>query len=108
MSNLSRHEKIQICPFIFNSCWLMAALYGFETIASEICLAKSASFTYLLEMGLLLYALIMVFFLAVLWRVSSVARCWIKYIVFGLVSVFSACAPIPIMLLRPRDSRNAL
>ncbi|KAJ8921855.1 hypothetical protein NQ315_008487 [Exocentrus adspersus] len=59
-------------------------------------------------MGLLLYTMVLVALLVILWRISSVARYWIKFLVFGLVSVFSSCAPIPIMLLRPRDSRNAL
>lgn len=59
-------------------------------------------------MGLLLYTLVLVALLAVLWKISSVARYWIKFLVFGLVSSLSACGPIPIMLLRPRDSRNAL
>uniref|UniRef100_V5G2U3 1-acyl-sn-glycerol-3-phosphate acyltransferase n=1 Tax=Anoplophora glabripennis TaxID=217634 RepID=V5G2U3_ANOGL len=59
-------------------------------------------------MGVLLYTLVLVALLAVLWKISSVARYWIKFLVFGLTSLFSACGPIPIMLLKPRDSRNAL
>ncbi|XP_060523906.1 1-acyl-sn-glycerol-3-phosphate acyltransferase alpha [Cylas formicarius] len=59
-------------------------------------------------MAVLVWPLAVVAFLALLWTVSSVARCLIKWTVFVVVSLISACVPIPLMLLRPRDSRNAL
>ncbi|XP_074025565.1 1-acyl-sn-glycerol-3-phosphate acyltransferase alpha isoform X1 [Leptinotarsa decemlineata] len=61
-----------------------------------------------LKMGLLLYSLALVTLLVILWKISSAARYWIKYTIFFLVCIMSACLPIPLMLLKPRDSRNAL
>lgn len=60
------------------------------------------------EMGLLLYTLVLVALLALLYNISSVARYYLKYIFFGISSCFLASAPIPLMLLKPRDPRNAL
>ncbi|KAJ8933480.1 hypothetical protein NQ314_013978, partial [Rhamnusium bicolor] len=60
------------------------------------------------QMGLLLYTSVMLALLIILWRISSVAKYWIKFLVFAITTLFSSCSPIPIMLLRPRDSRNAL
>nr|CAI5828021.1 unnamed protein product [Callosobruchus analis] len=59
-------------------------------------------------MGFIIYTMALTVLLTILWNVSNAVKYYIKFIVFGIVSVISACAPIPIMLLRPRDSRNAL
>lgn len=59
-------------------------------------------------MGSVIYILILFTFLAVLWKINSVARYILKFTIFGLSSIIFACAPIPLMLLKPRDSKNAL
>ncbi|XP_056637166.1 1-acyl-sn-glycerol-3-phosphate acyltransferase alpha-like [Diorhabda sublineata] len=59
-------------------------------------------------MGFLLYTLVLITFLAILWKINSVARCVLKFTFFGITSMIFACAPIPLMLLKPRDSKNAL
>ncbi|XP_072398013.1 1-acyl-sn-glycerol-3-phosphate acyltransferase alpha-like [Diabrotica undecimpunctata] len=59
-------------------------------------------------MGLILYTLGSLTLLAILWTVSSVARYVLKFVCFGVLSMIFACAPIPLMLLNPRDSKNAL
>ncbi|XP_050312830.1 1-acyl-sn-glycerol-3-phosphate acyltransferase alpha [Anthonomus grandis grandis] len=46
--------------------------------------------------------------LTLLWKVSSVGRFFIKWCLFGIVSVLASSLPIPLMLVRPRDPRNAL
>ncbi|CAH1176190.1 unnamed protein product [Phaedon cochleariae] len=54
------------------------------------------------------YAAALTVLIVVLWRISSTVRYWIKLTVFCIASIIFACGPIPLMLLRPRDSRNAL
>lgn len=46
--------------------------------------------------------------LALLYNVSSGARYHIKFTVFTIYSMFAAIIPVPLMLRRPRDPRNAL
>jgi len=59
-------------------------------------------------MGILLWAALTTMILAVLWNVSSMARYYLKFTIFILLSLIFATVPIPLMLLKPRDSRNAL
>ncbi|CAG9858459.1 unnamed protein product [Phyllotreta striolata] len=59
-------------------------------------------------MGFILYSMGFLAFTAILWNVSSVARYVLKFLLFAVLSMIFACAPIPIMLLNPRDSKNAL
>ncbi|XP_062548999.1 1-acyl-sn-glycerol-3-phosphate acyltransferase alpha isoform X2 [Armigeres subalbatus] len=47
----------------------------------------------------------MAFFIITL---SSTARYYFKFFIFIILSVISAVGPVPLMLLRPRDYRNAL
>lgn len=44
----------------------------------------------------------------ILWKTSHFAKLFLKFTIFAIASMVSATAPIPLMLLRPRDSRNAL
>ncbi|XP_017774837.1 PREDICTED: 1-acyl-sn-glycerol-3-phosphate acyltransferase alpha [Nicrophorus vespilloides] len=54
-------------------------------------------------------ALAVVWMLLILaWKVSSVARFYIKFSIYAVVSFVSATCPIPLMLLRPKSSKNAL
>ncbi|XP_076252911.1 1-Acylglycerol-3-phosphate O-acyltransferase 2 isoform X2 [Rhynchophorus ferrugineus] len=59
-------------------------------------------------MGFVVWTLAIVALLAILWTVSTVAKWFIKWTLFIIVCLFSACLPIPIMLLKPKDPRNAL
>ncbi|XP_044261934.1 putative 1-acyl-sn-glycerol-3-phosphate acyltransferase acl-2 isoform X2 [Tribolium madens] len=59
-------------------------------------------------MGLLLYTCVLMALLTLLYRTSSVARYYLKFIFFGISSCLLASAPIPLMLRRPRDPRNGL
>lgn len=59
-------------------------------------------------MGLVIWSMAVVVLLTLLWRVSSVANYFLKWIIFLVVSLISASAPIPLMLLKPRDPTNAL
>ncbi|RZC39267.1 1-acyl-sn-glycerol-3-phosphate acyltransferase acl-2, partial [Asbolus verrucosus] len=59
-------------------------------------------------MSLLLYTMVLMALITLLWRVSALARYYLKYMYFGIISCIMASAPIPLMLLKPRDSRNAL
>ncbi|KAG5881862.1 hypothetical protein JTB14_022447 [Gonioctena quinquepunctata] len=58
-------------------------------------------------MGMWLYTLILVPSCTLLWKTNSVAKCWMKFFVFTNCCVLS-CTMIPIWLLRPRNSKNAL
>lgn len=64
------------------------------------------------EMGCLLLTAVgtalLLLILVILWKTSSVARLYLKFTIFAITSMVSATAPIPLMLLRPRDWRNAL
>lgn len=44
----------------------------------------------------------------VLWKFSIKVRYYMKMTIYAVISVIFATAPIPIMLLKPRDSKNAL
>ncbi|KPI93232.1 1-acyl-sn-glycerol-3-phosphate acyltransferase alpha [Papilio xuthus] len=46
--------------------------------------------------------------LIILFTISSIARYYIKFILFIVLSLLSASLPIPLMLIRPFDPRNAL
>ncbi|KAL1508858.1 hypothetical protein ABEB36_003685 [Hypothenemus hampei] len=59
-------------------------------------------------MGLIFWSLIISALLTLLWNFSSFGKYWIKWAIFGIVSVISATFPIPLMLLHPRDPKNAL
>ncbi|XP_030767658.1 1-acyl-sn-glycerol-3-phosphate acyltransferase alpha [Sitophilus oryzae] len=59
-------------------------------------------------MGFLVWLLAIIGAIAILWKVSSIARWFIKWTLFIIVSLVSATLPIPVMLLKPRDPRNAL
>ncbi|KAF5280655.1 hypothetical protein FQA39_LY05303 [Lamprigera yunnana] len=59
-------------------------------------------------MGIFLWALLTTMLLTIVWSVSSMARYYLKFSIFILSSLIFATVPIPIMLLRPRDSKNGL
>lgn len=59
-------------------------------------------------MGLLLWTLIALVLLTLLWNISAAGKYYIKWTLFGVICVLSATLPIPLMLLRPKDPRNAL
>ncbi|KAJ3640669.1 hypothetical protein Zmor_027216 [Zophobas morio] len=59
-------------------------------------------------MALLLYVVMLIIIITILFKISPIARYYLKYLWFGAASGVFASAPIPLMLLRPRDSRNAL
>ncbi|KAF2888843.1 hypothetical protein ILUMI_17330 [Ignelater luminosus] len=59
-------------------------------------------------MGILMWTALITVMLAILWNVSSVARYYLKFSLFILLSLIFATVPIPIMLLRPKSSKNAL
>ncbi|XP_068628702.1 1-acyl-sn-glycerol-3-phosphate acyltransferase alpha-like [Battus philenor] len=44
----------------------------------------------------------------ILFTISSIARYYIKFTLFIVLSLFSASLPLPFMLIRPFDPRNAL
>ncbi|XP_018320801.2 1-acyl-sn-glycerol-3-phosphate acyltransferase alpha isoform X2 [Agrilus planipennis] len=44
----------------------------------------------------------------ILWKNSLTAQYYLKFTLFILISLVAASLPIPLMLRRPRDSRNAL
>ncbi|XP_059049283.1 1-acyl-sn-glycerol-3-phosphate acyltransferase alpha [Achroia grisella] len=46
--------------------------------------------------------------LIILFTISSIARYYIKFILFVVMSMIFATAPVPLMLLKPFDPRNAL
>lgn len=43
-----------------------------------------------------------------LYKSSKQARYYLKFIYFILISLLGATLPIPFMLIKPRDCRNAL
>ncbi|KAK5649747.1 hypothetical protein RI129_000776 [Pyrocoelia pectoralis] len=59
-------------------------------------------------MGILLWAVLTTMFLFIIWNISSLARYYLKFTIFILISLIFATVPIPLMFLKPRDSRNAL
>ncbi|XP_022910082.1 1-acyl-sn-glycerol-3-phosphate acyltransferase beta [Onthophagus taurus] len=59
-------------------------------------------------MGYWLWIIMVIIFWIVLWKTSSVARYYFKFSIFALASVVFATTPIPFMLLKPKDSKNAL
>lgn len=59
-------------------------------------------------MGLLLWTLIVLVLLTLLWKISDAGKYYIKWTLFGVICALSATLPIPLMLLRPKDPRNAL
>lgn len=60
------------------------------------------------EMGLFLYTMVLLALFTILWKVSSVVRYYLKFIFFCLASMIGAAGPIPLMLSKPRDPKNAL
>lgn len=59
-------------------------------------------------MGFIAWSLAIVAFLTLLWTFSDAGKCLIKWGLFVIISICAATLPIPIMLLRPRDPKNAL
>ncbi|ERL92184.1 1-acyl-sn-glycerol-3-phosphate acyltransferase alpha isoform X2 [Dendroctonus ponderosae] len=59
-------------------------------------------------MGFIAWSLAIVAFLTLLWTFSDAGKCLIKWVLFITISIGVATLPIPIMLLRPRDPKNAL
>lgn len=46
--------------------------------------------------------------LIIAWKVNSTARYYLKFLLFAVISVVFATFPIPLMLLNPKSSKNAL
>lgn len=44
----------------------------------------------------------------ILWKISCIARFYLKMLLFTVMSLIFATAPIPVMILNPRNSKNAL
>ncbi|CAH0559040.1 unnamed protein product [Brassicogethes aeneus] len=61
-----------------------------------------------LEMGILMYPVLLITFVVLMWTISSATRYYIKFILFSVLSLIAATSCIPIMLVKPRDSKNAL
>ncbi|XP_066140922.1 1-acyl-sn-glycerol-3-phosphate acyltransferase alpha [Euwallacea fornicatus] len=59
-------------------------------------------------MGLLVWCLAISTLLALIWHFSDAGKYFIKWGLFGIISVLMATLPIPIMLLSPRNPKNGL
>ncbi|XP_066259313.1 1-acyl-sn-glycerol-3-phosphate acyltransferase alpha [Euwallacea similis] len=59
-------------------------------------------------MGLLLWCVAILPLLALIWHFSAAGKYFIKWGLFGIISVLMATLPIPLMLLNPRSPKNAL
>ncbi|XP_074025561.1 1-acyl-sn-glycerol-3-phosphate acyltransferase alpha [Leptinotarsa decemlineata] len=58
-------------------------------------------------MSLWQYACILLPTGTILWKTNAAAKCWMKFSVFTLCCV-SSCMMIPLWLVRPKNSKNAL
>lgn len=54
------------------------------------------------------WVLLVFIILAIAWKVNDAARYYLKFFLFALIAVTFATCPIPLMLLNPKSSKNAL